>query len=407
MPRSVALTTAPAHDGAEVRILHYLCSSVRGGIEEHVLALLARLKCHGFRSYLAAPQRLLDLMGAELAAAEVATAAVGRSSPWDFHDAPAFLRLLRRERIALVHSHLFVGSMFASPLARLAGVPAVIETFHLPEAWRTTKRLRRSFWIDRQVARCVDRYIAVSAAAARHLALGKQIPAAKIHTIRNGRDLARFHPSSAEERRAIRARLGLEGWPLAVVIGRLEAQKGHAFMLEAAAILARSFPRLKVIFAGSGSLKNELASRCAALGLDGTVSFLGYRRDPEALLAGADVAVLPSLYEGLPLAAIEALAAGCPLVATNIEGTREVVEDGRSGLLVAAGDAQALARAVERVARSPILARRLALDGRRRAEQRFALGSQVERTAALYREALAEGRARSPGVAPAGDSKGA
>lgn len=390
----------------QMRILHYLSSEVRGGIEEHVLSLLTHLRRYGFQPYLAAPRRLLDLMATELAAAGVVTVAVRQSSICDFRGAAPFVRLLRSERIGLVNSHLFTASLFASPLARVAGVPAV-ETFHLPEAWRAARRgLKRNFWIDRQVARCVNRYIAVSASSARHLTERKGIPAAKVRTIPNGRDLARFCPRSGEERRAIRERLGICGWPVVLVTGRLEPQKGHAFMLEAAAILRRSFPSLKVLLAGSGSLRDELESRCAVLQLSAVVSFLGYRGDPEVLLAAADVAVLPSLYEGMPLAAIEALAAGCPLVATDIEGTREVVEDGRSGVLVAPGDVRALARGVEAVVRSPIFQRRLAIHGRRRAEERFDLRDQVEATVALYRDTLAATRGPIADFAPAQPAEG-
>src|SRR6202171_2363431 len=153
-----------------------------------------------------------------------------------------------QDPIPIVHPHLFVGSMFASPLARLARVRAVVETFHLPEVWRTGKRLKRSFWLDRQVARCVDRYVAVSAAAAGHLTDRKRIPKRKVRTIYNGRDLSRFHPPSVAEHRAARVAFGLVGEPAVGVIGRLEPQKGHALMLEAAAILTPPRSAPKVLF---------------------------------------------------------------------------------------------------------------------------------------------------------------
>jgi glycosyltransferase involved in cell wall biosynthesis len=369
-------------------VLHYLCSTVRGGIEEHVLSLLAHLPGRGLQPYLAAPPDLLRLMAPDLALAGVRTVAIRRSSPWDFRDAVALFRALSHEPIAIVHSHLFVGSMFASPLARLAGVRGVVETFHLPEVWRMGKRLKRSFWLDRQVARCVDRYVAVSTAAADHLTDRKRIPERKIRTIYNGRDLSRFHPPSAAERRAARVALGLDVEPAVAVIGRLEPQKGHALMLEAAAILSRSFPMLKVFFAGSGSLEGELRASCDTAGLTATVSFLGHRSDSEVLLAAIDVAVMPSLYEGLPLVAIEAMASARPVVATDIDGMREVVVDGQSGFLVGAGDAGALARAIERLVRFPVLARQLGVNGRRRAERHFDLRFQVEETVSLYEELL-------------------
>jgi glycosyltransferase involved in cell wall biosynthesis len=352
------------------------------------LSLLAHLPGCGFRPYLAAPPDLLRMMAPELALANVRTVAIRRSSFWDFRDAVVLMNALSHESIAIVHSHLFVGSMFASPLARLAGVRGVVETFHLPEVWRMGKRLKRSFWLDRQVARCVDRYVAVSAAAANHLTDRKRIPLRKIRTIYNGRDLSRFHPPSATERRAARVAFGLDVEPAVAVIGRLEPQKGHALMLEAAAILTRSLPTLKVFFAGSGNLERELRARCVTAGLTATVSFLGHRSDPEVLLAAADVAVMPSLYEGLPLAAIEAMAMARPVVATDIEGMREVVVDGLSGFLVGAGDAGALAKAIERLVRFPVLARQLGVNGRRRAERHFDLRFQVEEMVSLYKELL-------------------
>lgn len=328
-------------------------------------------------------------MAPELAALGVRTVAIRRASPWDFRDAAVLIRALRRERISIVHSHLFVGSLFASPLARLARVRAVVETLHLPEVWRMGKRLKRSFWLDRQVSRSVNRFVAVSAAAARHLTDNKGIPAHKVRTIFNGRDLGRFHPASVAERREARAALGLGLEPAALLLGRLEPQKGHALMLEAAAVLAQSVPALKIFFAGTGSLEHQLRAQCDSAGLAGTVTFLGYRADPELLLAAADIVVMPSFYEGLPLAAIEAMAAARPVVATDIEGIREVVIDGSTGLLVRLGDAHGLALAIERLVRFPKLAQQLAANGRRRAERHFDVRFQVEETVSWYEDLLA------------------
>jgi glycosyltransferase involved in cell wall biosynthesis len=158
--------------------------------------------------------------------------------------------------------------------------------------------------------------------------------------------------------------------PAALVLGRLEPQKGHALMLEAATVLAQSVPALKIFFAGTGSLEHQLRAQCDSAGLAGMVTFLGYRADPEVLLAAADMVVMPSLYEGLPLAAIEAMAAARPVVATDIEGIREVVIDGSTGLLVR-------------------LAQQLAANGRRRAERHFDVRFQVEETVSWYEELLA------------------
>jgi glycosyltransferase involved in cell wall biosynthesis len=370
------------------RILHYLSGDVRGGIEEHALSLLRSLPDHGFEPYLAASPALLELLAKDLQGSQVRTLVVRRNSQWDFSDAATFSRALRSERIDLVHSHLFIGSMFASPLAKWARVRAVIETFHLREVWREGKPLKGSFWIDRQIGRWVDRYIAVSVANAHHLVTGKRLPSSKICVIYNGRDVNHFRPLSEDAVRVVRAELGVSEGPVALVLGRLEPQKGHAFLISALADLVVSFPTLRTLFVGTGQLEGKLKACCSILGLDERILFLGQRGDPERLLAAADVVILPSLFEGLPLSAIEALAAARPLVATDVAGTREVVINEQTGLLVPPADSSALATAIRRVLREPQLGRRLGINGRAWVETNFDVKKQIAETVDVYLELL-------------------
>lgn len=392
---SVGIPTA-GKSSRSPKVSHLLTSKVRAGAEEHALSLLVSLRECGFEPYLAAPAELLRAMERELNAADVKRLPLEFSSPLDLAAGARMARWLRRERIDILHCHLFTASLHAAGVARMAGVSAVIETCHGPEAWRMGKRLRGSFWIDRQVGRLVDRYIAVSQAAARHLIENKGIPRTKISVIHNGRDLERYHPLGAQERAETRRALGLGGDPALLVLARLDDQKGHRFLIDAIGQLVRRWPRLTALFAGDGPLKDALSAQCAALGLGGRVRFLGYRDDIPRLLAAADVVVLPSLYEGLPLAAIEALAAGRPLVASAVDGTPEVVIDGETGLLVPPADPLALAAAIERILADPPLAARLGEAGRQHVQQNFGLRRQVEETIAVYREltgAVKEGAA--------------
>jgi glycosyltransferase involved in cell wall biosynthesis len=369
-------------------VLHYLCSPIRGGVEEHALSLLTALPDYGMRPYVAGPSMLLERVKDELEAAQVRVFPVERTALYDWRKALRFVAFLRRERIALVHSHMFIGSIFASPLARLARAPAVVETFHLRETWREGKWLKGNFWIDRQISRFVDVYIAVSNAVREHLENTKSIPPAKIRTIYNGRDLARFRPPSADEAARIRTDLGLGNRKMVLVLARLEPQKGHVYMIEAARILAATWPQLTVLFAGAGQLESELRKACDEAMLGGRIRFVGFRPDSARLLAAADVVVLPSLFEGLPLVAIEALATACPMVATNIEGTREIVIDEVTGLLVPPANSDALAGAIDRLLRDRAFARRLGAQGRSLVEQRFSLKAQLDSTVAVYREVL-------------------
>jgi glycosyltransferase involved in cell wall biosynthesis len=370
--------------GGRPRILQFLPFAVRGGVEEHALSILAALPDYGFEPWIAAPSALLAQMAPELSAFGVRSFSVSRLSPLAIAEVFRFARFLRREGIAIVHSHMFPASLFASPVARLSGVRGVVETFHLREVWREDKLLKASFWLDRQVARFVDRYIAVSHAVERHLVENKRISQSKVTTIYNGRDLRRFRPRLAHERAHARRELAVTDAQVLLVLGRLEPQKGHAYLIEAMQGLVQHWPRLVALFAGTGSLQGELEKRCHAAGLGRKIRFLGQRNDSERLLTAADIVVLPSLYEGLPLVAIEALASGRPMVASDIEGTREIVIDGDTGILFPPADPTALAQGIQKLLVSPALAAELGARGRALVERNFDIGRQIAHTMCVY-----------------------
>ena len=367
-------------------VLHLLTSSTFGGAEEHALSILTAIRGYGFEPCLAAPGALLAAMEPGLSAANVKCLALQFSSRFDVLTGARLLRFIRRENIAILHCHLFTASLFGAGIGRMAGVGAVLETCHGPEVWRMGKGLRSSFWMDRQVGRLVDKYIAVSYAAESHLIGNKRVAKNKIRVIHNGCDLDRFAPIDAQRRLATRAALGLRDEPTILTLARLDDQKGHRHLIDALAILASRRPNLVTLLAGEGPLEQSLRAQCATLGLTDRVRFLGYRRDVPELFEAADLVVLPSLYEGLPLVAIEALAAGRAMVATEVDGTPEVVIHERTGLLVPPANPAALAAAIERLLDDPALASRLASEGRKFVHENFIVERQIEQTAALYSE---------------------
>src|SRR6202453_2961064 len=208
-------------------VLHLLTSSAFGGAEEHALSILTAIREYGFEPYLAAPATLIAAMEPGLSAAGVKCIPLEFSSRLDVLTGARLLRCIRRERIALLHCHLFTAVLFGASAARMAGVGAVLETCHGPEVWRMGKGLRSSFWVDRQVGRLVDRYIAVSHAAARHLIETKGVPKNKIRVIHNGRYLDRFGPTNTQRRTATRNSLGLSDEPTIMTLARLDELKGH------------------------------------------------------------------------------------------------------------------------------------------------------------------------------------
>ena len=373
-------------------VLTLLTGRVFGGAEEHALSLLTGMGAHGFEPYIAAPRELIAAMEPQLSAAGVKCLPLEFSSRLDVAAGARLLRFIRRENIALLHCHLFTASLHGAGIARMAGVGAVLETCHGPEVWRMGKGLRGRFWVDRQIGRLVDTYIAVSHAAARHLIETKRVPQNKIRVIHNGRDLDRFAPTDIRRRLATRASLNLGDEPAILTLARLDEQKGHRHLIDALAILATHRPNLVTLLAGDGPLEQPIRAQCAALGLGDRVRFLGYRRDVAELLEAADIVVLPSLYEGLPLVAIEALAAGRPMIATEVDGTPEVVIHEKTGLLVPARNPAALASAIERMLSDPAMALRLGSEGRKFVRENFALQRQIEQTVAVYSELTGVGR---------------
>lgn len=273
--------------------------------------------------------------------------------------------------------------------ARDAGVPAVLRTEHLP--YLLTDSGQRED--HRRLVRAVDRLVCVS----RHqystfVAAG--VPTASLRVVRNGINPALSRPHQREVRR----RLGVSSDArLILTTGRLTEQKGHRYLAEAAPTVVGRAPDVHFVWVGEGILEGELRARVRQLGMEGHVSFLGRRADAAEILAASALFVLPSLFEGLPLVVLEAMAAGVPVVGTRGCGTAEAVADRVTGRLVDPGDAAVLAEAILDVLEAPIRARRWGEAGRQRFEREFRASRMAAETAAVYGELLAGGTRPSDG----------
>ncbi len=381
---------------APISVLHFTNSLARGGAEEHILTLLRGLDRKHFRLHLACPPRLANLLRADIPQ-DVELIPLEWRRPSQLGAAIRLWRALRERRVKILHSHLFYSSLFASPVGWLARVPVIVETQHLRESWRRGW-LKSRFIIDRLAGRFVDFYIAVSEANARYLAGDKGLPARKITVIRNGCELRRFDPA-ADPPLPLKRELGFaDDDPVVLVIGRLEPQKGHGVLIDAYPAVRREFPAARLVCLGEGSLRASLEEEVRAKGLEDAVRFVGFRANVPEWLAMADITVLPSFYEGLPIAAIESLAAGRPMVASAVDGTPEVVVNGRTGLTVPPGDAPALAKALCQMLRDPAARKAMGTEGRRWAMENFSQEQQLRRTQELYLRALArhQGTVRTP-----------
>lgn len=260
-------------------------------------------------------------------------------------------RLLRTLQPAAVLAHGFPEHLIGRQAGLKAGVPVLIQVEH-----NSRERYRPwSLWLTRRLAARSAALVGVSEGV-REALLAQGLPRQKTLAIPNGIDLSRFAGDGPVQREGI------------VMSARFARQKDHGVLLQALALLARRQglrPTLQL--AGTGPLMARMQALTARLGLQPQVRFLGHHGDMPALLQGAEVYVLATHYEGMPLALVEAMAAGCACVASDVIGVRGVIEDGVTGLLVPEGDAAALAGALARLLGDKSLAARLGAAARERA----------------------------------------
>lgn len=332
-----------------------------------------------------------------LRAAGVPLLALDRQRTTDVWPWRRLAALLRQERIDVLHTHKFGSNVWGAIIGRATRTPVVVAHEH---TWSFEgQRLRRA--LDRHlVARAADAIVAVSRQDRDKMIALEGIPPERIRVIPTA--VAVDAPSHGAD---VRAELGIPPEaPVVVNVAGLRAQKAHDVLIEATALLAERLPDARVIVAGDGPERSRLEALVSARGLDRRFLLLGKRDDVPDILRAADVVALSSDYEGMPLAALEAMAAGRPLVATAVGALPDVVEDGVTGVLVAPRDPAALADALARVAGDRSLARTMGDAARRRAHENYDLRASVRRYEELYVELLSARRETASNAGPSASS---
>jgi glycosyltransferase involved in cell wall biosynthesis len=354
-----------------------------GGAEDVVLNLVRHL-----------PERFEPIVccihdpgpiGHEIRAAGIPVTALGLNPglrrPWDV---ARIRRFLRETRPRIVHTFLLPASLYGRLAALLARVPILIGS----EMNIYERKRPRHALAERLLMSGTDCVVAAAQSVRDFYIRQVHADPAKVDVIYNAVDFAHLQPTA--DRDQTRRSLGIPADAAAVaVVGRLTEQKGHRYLLDALAHTP-SLDRVHLLVAGDGDLRAALPDCAAALGLSSRVHFAGIRRDVGNLLHAVDLFVLPSLWEGLPLALVLAMAAGLPVVATRVGGVAEIVEDGRTGLLVPPADAAALGRAVARLIADPARARALGDAARVEVRPKFGVDSYVASVVGLYDRLLRE-----------------
>jgi glycosyltransferase involved in cell wall biosynthesis len=295
------------------------------------------------------------------------------------------VRVAREVRAAILHVHGYAAADFGRLAARRVEAALVLHEHFADPRMPAYQGLA-----DRMLARFTDRAIAVSGSTRDFLVRERHVPAKRVRLIWNGAPLAEFAPVGLAAALATRRELGLPAdAPVVGSISRLSEQKGHRYLLDAAARVLPRRPDARFLIVGDGDQMEPLRRQARALGIAPSVLFAGHRTDVPALLGALDVFCISSTYEGTPLALFEAMAAGKAIVSTAVDGCREVLEDGATGLLVPPRDPEALAAALLRALDDSALRASLAKRARE-ASARYDIAACVAQMQDLYDEILAE-----------------
>lgn len=382
-----------------VKVVRVIARLNIGGPAIHVINLTADLDPARFESVLVTGTEsrgegsMLDLARARGVTPVIIPGMVGEATlnQRDLKALVALYRLFRRERPHIVHTHTAKAGVLGRVAARLAGVPVVVHTYHghVLHGYYTPLQnwfLRRA---ERGLGLLSDRLVTVSEQVKRDLVWYHVARAGKILVIPLGLDLEPFL-ASAGQRGKLRRELRLSnGEPLVGIVGRIFPIKNHRLFLEAAARVAAELDSARFLVVGDGVLRSAMEDYARALGIAHRVVFTGWRRDLPLIYPDLDVLVVSSNNEGTPVSAIEAMAAGCPVVATRVGGLPDLIADGQTGCLVPPRDPAALAAGILRLLHDRETARSMGEAAQAMVAERFAVERLCRDVESLYIELLA------------------
>lgn len=302
--------------------------------------------------------------------------------------------LMKREKIDIVHSQGARADFFARIAAKLAGVPIVVSTVPMPVEGFDVHPIRKLIYkAFNRFSECfVDRFIVVSDALEKMMIEKHRIDPQRVVKIYNGIEKDEYCLTDEEiayRRIIFRKKSDLrEDIPVVGVIGRLVWQKGFKYFIDAIPDVLKEFKKARFLLVGEGELKDELKQESQKLKLEDKIIFTGFRSDIKDILSSIDILVIPSLREGLPVILLEAMAMMKPIVATEIEGIMEILEDGVAGSLVPPGNTNALKKAIIYMLTHKDKALQMGLSARKIVEERFGVDIMVQKVEEVYEELL-------------------
>lgn len=362
------------------KVLHVIDSLHLGGAQEVVLNLATCGNRRRF-SHEVATMHGRGVYWERMAAAGIPLHSLSPQKlfPWYAGSLPA---LLLRGRFDILHCHLVASNIFAKPVGRICGVPVILNHDHTNDDYRAKDHVRLA--LDAFSNRFASHVIAVSDSCRRFLIDREGVPSEKITVVQNAIDLRRFSAGCGTRSEA-RSLLGLpENVPVVAGVGRLNPQKNFSLFIRTAAEVLKRHPQTVFLLAGEGPEGARLQRLARDCGLGERLHFCGYIADARQVYLAADVLLMPSLFEGLPMTLLEAMAMKVPVVASALDGIAEVVEDGEDGFLVPSGDAAKFCERVSELIGNPDLARKLGAAASEKVSRKFSSARMCSEVEEIY-----------------------
>ena len=368
------------------KLLYLITDLSLGGAQKVLTYIIEHLDQNWFRPLVACLYGGDSPIGDDLRKMGIPVYDLKMNKKWRLDSLWRLYKLLHTKDITIMHSSLFHANMAARLVGTLAHTPIII-------TWRQNINIGSNFrdFTNKLTSSLDDHVVAVSENTRQVELRATGVPQDKVSVVHNCIDVARYELTKSLDRNKIRAGLDISKDAFLLgAVGRLHHQKGLFFLLDALLKIKNSIEQVELLFIGEGDLKNDLEAHAESIGVSGLTKFTGPRTDIPEILRAFDIFVLPSLWEGLPLALLEAMASGLPVIATDVGGIPEVVIDRETGLLIQPSNSQAIADAVLLLYNDRNLRIRLANAGSAFVYAQFSAQTLVKEMETVYKHLLAQ-----------------
>ena len=373
--------------GKPISILFVIDGLEFGGGERTFQQLIEGLPKDSFRIYVATTGD--GIFSKILSDAGIAANHLDLSKRISFKNLRELMRLIKMNKIDILHSQGARADFYTRISARLSRPRVkVVCTIATPVEGFDIGLLRKGIYcfFDRLSERFVDRFLVVSEALRKIMIDGHKVTPDKVIKVYNGIELNEYYPNKSDQSsRHIRKEYGIGATDILIgAIGRLVWQKGFEYLIRSFPEVLKSCPDARLLLVGDGPLRANLEVLSEALDMKDKIIFAGFRSDIKEVLASMDILVIPSLLEGFPMVTLEAMALAKPIVATCIDGLREQIIDGESGILLPPKDPSALTASIMKLLNDPQLAVRIGSNARKQVEKEFPLEKMIMETHEVY-----------------------